>query len=142
MVRFNLDAHKALLVIAHPDDECMFFAPTLSVLTAQHVQVFVLCLSNGGCGEIGSWLFFLARAARVPFARALQTTARRRRKHAGNADGLGAVREKELLAACTVLRVRLLRAAAAAAVVAAQACPPCPTAQHPSSTPNRSRTAA
>lgn len=58
-----------LLVIAHPDDESMFFAPTLHVLQRQGATVRILCLSNG------------------------------------NGDGLGAVREKELLAACTVLQI-------------------------------------
>ncbi|CAF3497812.1 unnamed protein product [Adineta steineri] len=33
-----------LLVIAHPDDECLFFAPTLLSL---HSNTYVLCLSNG-----------------------------------------------------------------------------------------------
>ena len=37
----------ALLVIAHPDDECMFFTPTLLGLQSQNVVVHVLCLSTG-----------------------------------------------------------------------------------------------
>ena len=36
-----------LLVIAHPDDESMFFAPTLLTLHQQGVQLYILCLSNG-----------------------------------------------------------------------------------------------
>ena len=34
---------KTLLVIAHPDDETMFFAPTLNLSD----QLYILCLSNG-----------------------------------------------------------------------------------------------
>ncbi len=39
---------RVLLVIAHPDDECMFFAPTIHSLVKSDVKVNVLCLSNGG----------------------------------------------------------------------------------------------
>jgi N-acetylglucosaminylphosphatidylinositol deacetylase len=35
---------KTLLVIAHPDDECLFFAPTLLSLNDHR---YILCLSNG-----------------------------------------------------------------------------------------------
>lgn len=39
---------RALLVIAHPDDECMFFGPTLLALNAnQDYRIFLLCLSKG-----------------------------------------------------------------------------------------------
>lgn len=39
-----------LLVIAHPDDEVMFFGPTLIGITNSSAMnsVRVLCLSNGG----------------------------------------------------------------------------------------------
>jgi N-acetylglucosaminylphosphatidylinositol deacetylase len=33
-----------LLVIAHPDDECLFFAP---ILLSIHSNIYILCLSNG-----------------------------------------------------------------------------------------------
>lgn len=36
---------KTLLVVAHPDDECMFFSP--SVLAA--ADCHILCLSKGTC---------------------------------------------------------------------------------------------
>ncbi|KAJ3372293.1 N-acetylglucosaminyl-phosphatidylinositol de-N-acetylase [Allomyces arbusculus] len=59
-----------LLVIAHPDDECMFFGPTVVALARGHrALVHVLSLSTG------------------------------------NADGLGAVRVKELVRSCAVLGV-------------------------------------
>lgn len=38
---------SALLVIAHPDDECMFFAPALLRLGARRLPVRLLCLSTG-----------------------------------------------------------------------------------------------
>ena len=38
---------KVLLITAHPDDECMFFAPSLISLTQANVDVFLLCLSEG-----------------------------------------------------------------------------------------------
>ncbi|XP_078080708.1 N-acetylglucosaminyl-phosphatidylinositol de-N-acetylase isoform X3 [Mustelus asterias] len=37
----------ALLVTAHPDDECMFFAPALLGLVARGLPVHLLCLSTG-----------------------------------------------------------------------------------------------
>ena len=36
-----------MLVIAHPDDETMFFTPTIDELRRQGCNVTVLCLSNG-----------------------------------------------------------------------------------------------
>ncbi|CAG7838249.1 unnamed protein product [Allacma fusca] len=39
---------RILLVIAHPDDECLFFGPTILALLRQSQRHFyVLCLSNG-----------------------------------------------------------------------------------------------
>ena len=38
---------RTLFVIAHPDDESMFFAPTLLYLRDQKQQVVLLCLSEG-----------------------------------------------------------------------------------------------
>nr|KAF6274242.1 phosphatidylinositol glycan anchor biosynthesis class L [Myotis myotis] len=38
---------RALLVIAHPDDEAMFFAPTLLGLARLRHPVFLLCFSAG-----------------------------------------------------------------------------------------------
>ena len=64
------DKYIAMLVIAHPDDEAMFFIPTLQNLREQgNVQLAVLCLSSG------------------------------------NADGLGKVREKELIESCKHLGI-------------------------------------
>lgn len=38
---------RALFVTAHPDDECMFFAPTIVKLVELKASVHVLCLSEG-----------------------------------------------------------------------------------------------
>jgi N-acetylglucosaminylphosphatidylinositol deacetylase len=38
---------SVLLVTAHPDDEAMFFSPTILSLTRHRVPVALLCLSNG-----------------------------------------------------------------------------------------------
>lgn len=56
-----------LLVIAHPDDECMFFAPTILNLLKEGYTVYLLCLSAGNlllifmalCEWDVFWLFCL-----------------------------------------------------------------------------------
>ncbi|KAF2646418.1 phosphatidylinositol glycan class L [Massarina eburnea CBS 473.64] len=53
----TLQGKRILLLIAHPDDEAMFFAPTLLSLTRPELgnHVKILCLSSGdadGLGEI------------------------------------------------------------------------------------------
>jgi N-acetylglucosaminylphosphatidylinositol deacetylase len=45
---------KVLLVIAHPDDEAMFFAPMLMALEANVCQVSIVCLSTGNYGGLGA----------------------------------------------------------------------------------------
>ena len=41
-------ARRVLLVMAHPDDETMFFGPTILNLSRQEeTKVFLLCLSTG-----------------------------------------------------------------------------------------------
>ncbi|XP_068623318.1 N-acetylglucosaminyl-phosphatidylinositol de-N-acetylase [Battus philenor] len=46
-IRGALGAKRVLIVIAHPDDECMFFGPTIFRLCEQGAEVYLLCLSNG-----------------------------------------------------------------------------------------------
>ena len=41
------------LVIAHPDDECMFFSPALEALRKSGVRTTVCCLSNGDAYGLG-----------------------------------------------------------------------------------------
>ena len=47
---------RILLLTAHPDDECMFFAPTIQALTFDRVtssHVHSLCLSTGDADGLG-----------------------------------------------------------------------------------------
>lgn len=44
-----------LLVIAHPDDEAMFFAPTVLGLARLRHRVFLLCFSAGRRLPEGRW---------------------------------------------------------------------------------------
>jgi N-acetylglucosaminylphosphatidylinositol deacetylase len=60
---------NALVVVAHPDDESMFFVPLILFLIKHQVSVHVLCLSTG------------------------------------NYDGLGKIRQKEMVSACRSLGV-------------------------------------
>lgn len=46
-IRGALGAKRVLIVVAHPDDECMFFGPTIFRLCEQGADVHLLCLSNG-----------------------------------------------------------------------------------------------
>lgn len=43
---------RALVLTAHPDDECMFFAPAIVQLVALNANVHLLCLSKGMAAEI------------------------------------------------------------------------------------------
>ena len=45
-------AEQILLVIAHPDDEAMFFTPAILELS-KHNIIHLLCLSNGSKGGAG-----------------------------------------------------------------------------------------
>ncbi|CAH1382382.1 hypothetical protein MTP99_006356 [Tenebrio molitor] len=51
IIRFRKDVKnptRVLFVIAHPDDECMFFGPTVLNFTKQnHCRVYLMCLSTG-----------------------------------------------------------------------------------------------
>jgi N-acetylglucosaminylphosphatidylinositol deacetylase len=42
-----------LFVTAHPDDEAMFFIPTIETLKQQHYILHLLCLSNGNAANLG-----------------------------------------------------------------------------------------
>ncbi|RCN26906.1 N-acetylglucosaminyl-phosphatidylinositol de-N-acetylase domain protein [Ancylostoma caninum] len=44
---------KVLLVIAHPDDETMFFTPALRALSVAGHRIFILCVSNGNYEGLG-----------------------------------------------------------------------------------------
>ena len=42
-----------LIVIAHPDDEAMFFIPTIMSLNNETTTLFLLCLSTGNFDGLG-----------------------------------------------------------------------------------------
>lgn len=48
-----LNSGSVVIVTAHPDDECMFFGPTISSLVSNGVEVYILCLSRGDYYGIG-----------------------------------------------------------------------------------------
>ena len=49
-----IKSQNILLVTAHPDDEAMFFAPTiLSLIRKQSIGLFHLCLSSGNADGLG-----------------------------------------------------------------------------------------
>lgn len=45
-------AKKVLFVTAHPDDECMFFTPTIEAMKKES-DLYILVLSNGGYDGLG-----------------------------------------------------------------------------------------
>ncbi|XP_010551984.1 PREDICTED: probable N-acetylglucosaminyl-phosphatidylinositol de-N-acetylase isoform X2 [Tarenaya hassleriana] len=45
---------NVLLVIAHPDDESMFFSPTINYLTDRAYNLHILCLSTGNADGMGN----------------------------------------------------------------------------------------
>lgn len=47
------DTGRVLLVTAHPDDECMFFTPSIRNFIAQGRSVDLLCLSTGNYDGMG-----------------------------------------------------------------------------------------
>jgi LmbE family N-acetylglucosaminyl deacetylase len=48
----TLKKHNILYVIAHPDDEAMFFVPSIMELR-KHNNLFLLCLSTGNSEGLG-----------------------------------------------------------------------------------------
>ncbi|KAK3231982.1 hypothetical protein Dsin_003863 [Dipteronia sinensis] len=48
------EKRNVLLVIAHPDDESMFFSPTINYLISRGHNVHILCMSTGNADGIGN----------------------------------------------------------------------------------------
>ena len=46
--------NMTLFVIAHPDDETMFFGPTIMNILAHKKHLIILCLSNGGADDLAT----------------------------------------------------------------------------------------
>ena len=69
----SLQNKRILLLIAHPDDEAMFFAPTLLALTrpGSNNHVKILCLSSGRAShQASTWnKLIVAQAMRMDWAR-------------------------------------------------------------------------
>ncbi|XP_052448341.1 N-acetylglucosaminyl-phosphatidylinositol de-N-acetylase [Carassius gibelio] len=51
--RVTVSETRALFVTAHPDDECMFFAPTVLKLVESRAALYLLCLSTGNYNNQG-----------------------------------------------------------------------------------------
>ncbi|KAF4980399.1 hypothetical protein FZEAL_3578 [Fusarium zealandicum] len=88
----TLKNKRICLLIAHPDDEAMFFAPTVLALTRPNTgnHVKILCLSTGMHHQRPPALCGATARLRI----------------AGNADGLGDVRKKELVKSGMALGLR------------------------------------
>jgi N-acetylglucosaminylphosphatidylinositol deacetylase len=80
---------RVLLVIAHPDDEAMFFSPVLAYLRQEGHAVDLLCISSG------------TRSGAPPGAPSHHP--------AGNYYGLGELRKRELRASCAVFGIQECR---------------------------------
>lgn len=82
---------RICLLIAHPDDEAMFFSPTVLALTAPDAgnHLKILCLSNGLSASSSSFVLLYIHVIRI-----------------GNADGLGNIRKEELAASASMLGLR------------------------------------
>jgi hypothetical protein len=50
---FKVGQKETLIIIAHPDDEVMFFLPTIRFLLKNNVKVRIMCLSNGNFNGLG-----------------------------------------------------------------------------------------
>ncbi|XP_028090254.1 N-acetylglucosaminyl-phosphatidylinositol de-N-acetylase-like [Camellia sinensis] len=50
----GLRRKNALLVIAHPDDESMFFTPTINYLTSGGHNLHIVCISTGNADGMGN----------------------------------------------------------------------------------------
>lgn len=54
-VLLDHNASRVLLVTAHPDDECLFFSPTVLALQEDqtHPEIYSLTMSVGNAGGLG-----------------------------------------------------------------------------------------
>lgn len=48
MLELESQPHRVLLITAHPDDECMFFGPSVQKLSKmKDIELYLMCLSIG-----------------------------------------------------------------------------------------------
>jgi len=94
---------KLLLITAHPDDECMFFLPSIKSYLKRGTEVHILCLSTGVfmSQEHNTLVQKSARSFTHRFYATIVVTF----ASAGNADGLGHLRSQELLHACSLINI-------------------------------------
>ncbi|XP_068469693.1 uncharacterized protein [Phaseolus vulgaris] len=87
---------NVLLVTAHPDDESMFFTPTINFLTSKGHNIQILCLSTGGAEGKGNIrkreLFQACVTLKVPMQQVKIVD------HPDLQDGFGKVWNRSLLA--------------------------------------------
>ena len=85
---------RVLLVTAHPDDECMFFGPTLIALKKRkNCRIFVLCLSRGEIKSTG-----LCSPLYYSYNESFPLT--------GDFEKQGYLRKDELWSSCGVLKIK------------------------------------
>ncbi|KAG0528129.1 hypothetical protein BDA96_06G292100 [Sorghum bicolor] len=53
-LRGDRRSRNVLLVVAHPDDESMFFAPTILFLKSKGHNIHILCMSRGDADGLGN----------------------------------------------------------------------------------------
>ncbi|KAJ6418667.1 N-ACETYLGLUCOSAMINYL-PHOSPHATIDYLINOSITOL DE-N-ACETYLASE-RELATED [Salix purpurea] len=91
-----LSKRNVLLVVAHPDDESMFFSPTINYLISRGHNLYILCFSIGNADGIGNTRkqeFYQACAVlKVPLQQVKVLD------HPDLQDGFGKVWDHELLA--------------------------------------------
>jgi len=62
------DRKNVAVIIAHPDDESMFFAPAITAMRERGQTIHLLCLSNGnfdGLGQVRSKELFQRQTLRI-----------------------------------------------------------------------------
>ncbi|KAI9384291.1 hypothetical protein POPTR_012G041700v4 [Populus trichocarpa] len=91
-----LSKRNVLLVVAHPDDESMFFSPTINYLISRGHNLYILCFSIGNADGMGNTRkdeFYQACAVlKVPLQQVKVLD------HPDLQDGFGKVWDHELLA--------------------------------------------
>lgn len=92
-----------LLVIAHPDDESMFFSPTMNFLTSRGHKLYILCMSIGNADGMGTMrreeLYKASTVLKVPLNQVKILD------HPDLQDGFGKVWDHKLLAGIIELEI-------------------------------------
>ncbi|KAJ8921277.1 hypothetical protein NQ315_013749 [Exocentrus adspersus] len=95
--RDTRNAKRVLFVIAHPDDECMFFGPAiLNYTKKKNCSVYLMCLTTEYLPPL-----LLAHDKRNTYCE----IALDRATENGNHYGMGSKRKKELYSSCKILGI-------------------------------------